>query len=88
MYQVWLIEMNFLLNERPVLFLQSICKNNTKKGINKLGKDCYSTYKSRYNNLMEFERLGYITLERGGREVIPIVTKRGREAMAHISFFF
>ena len=80
--------MNFLLNERPVLFLQAISKNDSKKGINKLGKECYSTYKSRYNNIMEFEKLGYVRLEREGREITAILTDKGKEALQHLSFFF
>lgn len=79
--------MNLLLNEKPVRMLQAITKQNGKKGINKLGKGCYSTYKSKYLAIVEFEKLGYVSLERCGREVIAYLTKKGEEAISHLNFF-
>jgi len=78
---------NILLNEKPILLLQSITKQNGKKGINEIGKNCYATYRSRYNIVLELESLEYIQLERAGREVICTITDKGREALKHIDFF-
>lgn len=79
--------MNLLLNEKPVRMLQALTKQNGKKGINQLGKSCYSTYKSKYLAICEFEKLGYLKLDRIGREVIAYLTPKGEEAVNHLSFF-
>jgi len=78
---------NILIREKPSILLRALYKQNGKKGINEIGKSIYSTYKSRYSVLTLFEKEGYVSFERGGREVICTLTKKGKEALKHLDFF-
>ena len=78
---------NVLFNEKPVMLLRAISKQNGSKGISEIGKKCYATYRSRYNIILEFEALGYISLEREGREVICTLTDKGKDVLKRLNFF-
>jgi len=78
---------NLLINEKPAKLLLALAKQTGNKGINEIGKGCYSTYKSKYLTILELEKLGYASLYRVGREVIAKLTPKGEEAVKHIYFF-
>jgi len=79
--------MNLLLNEKPCKLLRTVGRKGSTVSINEIGKDCYTTYKSRYKVILQLHELGYVSLERPGREVVVSITRKGLEAIKHLSFF-
>jgi len=76
--------MSILLNDRACRMLSATARQNGKTGINVLGKGIYATYKSRYDTLVELEKLKLVEFEKSGREVIVRITGKGEETLDHL----
>jgi predicted transcriptional regulator len=77
--------MNILLNDKPCKLLLAVSKQNNSKGINEIGKQVYATYKSRWEVITELERLGFVYIEKFGREAKPFLTPKGKEILGYIN---